>query len=711
MRRRSLTTTFAGISLLAVTGLAVVLGSAVDSVLRQQALAASVATAEAYVGAGIAGHVQRSLFDTTADDAPAQKAALDTFVRQNCLRAASAGSGGLLSVRLWSGRGHLVYDGMPGGDMRGGDMPGGDVASGDMAPASMSASSGSAAAQESMPMADPGQLGRAVGGSDAAASVREETVSLMDGKPASTRTVLDVYVPVRVNGSGPVVGVAEMTLDYAATSRSLGAAVRTIAVIIVAGLVILWLLLFRTVHRASRRLRQTSADNARLALLDPLTGLANRRLLADRMAVAAERARSGEARLALLLLDLDRFKEINDTLGHDRGDELLVQVADRLSAQVRDGDTVARLGGDEFAVLLPGVESVDDAEAVAGRVLEAFAQPFHLADLTLHIEASSGLALMPDHTLEEITLLRRADVALYASKASRQGLSTFVEDGVDRSTSRLVLQSELRAAMDRDDQLHMYYQPKVDLATGARVGFEALVRWQHPVRGLVMPSEFVPIAESSGMMRALTTKVLRMVCAQVAAWGEGGWNLPVAVNLSACNLAETDLAERIGAVLEEFGVPPHLLQLEITESAIVADPARAAAVLRGIAALGATVALDDFGVGNTSLSQLRDLPIQTLKIDRSFVSSLRPGSDAILKVITDLGHEFGLVVVAEGIEDGHTAMRLRRLGCDVAQGFFYSHPVPADQLTASLGIALPQGRAAGRRDLPQLSVGVGGTVD
>ncbi len=641
---RSLTMKFSVVSLLSIGALAVVLATATDKFMTHQAVASAADTAEAYIEAGVSGGVVSGLFQTSTYSGK-QKAALDAFMSASAHSASGGATNGLVAMRMWDANGNQVYDSM-------------------------------GAARQQGP--DVGLRELAMTSSAPAASVSTEHMTLTPG-PGRDMTVLDVYVAMKPSVNGPVLGAAEMQLDYEPTAHTVADAVWSLTLIIAVGLAVLWLLLFQTVHRASRRLRVTAAENARLALLDPLTGLPNRRLLSDRL-LRASRTRGTDGHLALLLLDLDRFKEINDTLGHDQGDALLVQVAERLTERLRDGDTVARLGGDEFAVLLPGITSAAEASTVAERVLRAFDEPFALAGLSLRIEASAGLALMPDHALDELTLLRRADVAMYTAKASQQGLTTYSEDGADWSKARLVLPSELWEAIRADDQLFMHYQCQVDLVTGAVVGLEALLRWNHPQRGQLAPSEFIRVGESAGLMRSLTARVLRLVCAQIASWRAEEWTLPVAINLSALNLTQGDLAADVAEVLAEFAVPASLLQFEITESAVVADPVTAAAVLSELAALGSTVALDDFGTGSTSLSQLRDLPIQVLKIDQSFVRDLDPGSASLLKVMVDLGHEFSLVVVAEGIEDASTEQRVRALGCGVAQGFYYARPVPGSQV-------------------------------
>ena len=469
--------------------------------------------------------------------------------------------------------------------------------------------------------------------------------------------------------------------------------------VVIAGLGLLWLLQFRTVHQASRRLRAQATENARLALLDPLTGLPNRRLFNDRLErAAAMSARSGQP-LGLVLLDIDRFKDVNDTLGHPHGDALLIQIANRLTRTIRDTDSVARLGGDEFAVLAPVLESVQAGEALARRIRDAFIEPFDLDGLTLHVDSSIGLAVMPDHADDMTTLMARADIAMYSAKSSGDGPTTYQEpttaDG--QHTSRLMLLGDLRRALATDGEIHMHYQPKIDLSTGAVTGLEALVRWNHPELGMIPPVEFIPIAEQTGLMKLLTARILGLVSAQLSQWRETGQDLPVAANLSARNLLEPNLDIVVATLLEMHGLPAHLLELEITESAIIEDPVGARAMLNKLTALGVTVALDDFGIGNTSMSQLGTMPLNTVKIDRLFITNLASDTSGqvLVKAIIDLAHELGLTTVAEGVEDEDVIQRLHTMGCDIAQGYHWSRPVPADQVPEVLARLEAQPPAAG----------------
>ncbi len=525
-------------------------------------------------------------------------------------------------------------------------------------------------------------------------------------QPAVERQVLDVYVPVRASdthgrsavvdggASAPapsdVIGTAEVMLDHTASAEALRHAVGRVTLVVAGGLVALWLLLFRTVVTTSRRLQTTALDNARLALLDSLTGLPNRRLLTERMRRTVEDAHRDGGRLGMVLLDIDRFKDINDSLGHDHGDELLEQVAHRLRGALRDEDVVARLGGDEFAILLTDVRSVDDAERLARRVRELFVPPFRLGEMELHVETSVGVACLPDHAQDASSLMRTADVAMYAAKHRRTGVAVYSPQEDHSSPERLVLLGDLHRALEPSDpadetpsELELHYQPKIDLTTGGVVGHEALIRWRRP-EGLLLPGEFILLAEQSGLIHEVTRFALGAAVEQLARWRAQGRDLPVAVNLSAHDLTDTTVLDVIERLLDQHDVPARLLEVEITETALVADPQRIVPVLQRLADLGVRVAIDDFGTGNTSIAQLRDLPVAQLKIDRVFVADLgdggRAGADVVVQAMVDLAHSFGLTVVAEGVEDEATARTLRDLGVDQGQGFVWSRAVPADEV-------------------------------
>ncbi len=430
-----------------------------------------------------------------------------------------------------------------------------------------------------------------------------------------------------------------------------------------------------------------------LALHDTLTGLPNRTLLGDRLRQAlltTQREREG---LALLIMDLDRFKEVNDSLGHHWGDMLLQQAAARLRESLRESDTVARLGGDEFAVILPGIDDRDLVERMARKLLEALDRPFVIEGRILRIGASVGAAVSPVHGEDVSTLIRHADGAMYAAKRGGSGFALYSEGADEALAMRLALASELPAALEAGE-LELHFQPKAEVATGLPVGVEALVRWRHPELGLLPPDRFVPLAEETGQIRMLGRWVLERAVDECARWRALGHDLPVAVNLSGRDLHDWELPDFIGRLLTKNGVPASLLELEITETAIMTDPEAARELLERIVEMGVSVAIDDFGIGYSSLAQLNKLPVKQLKIDKSFVREMASdgGSAVIVRSTCDLGHNLGLVVVGEGVEDAETWELLRRHGCDLAQGYLLSPPITAEDLLEWLrdGASQPQ---------------------
>ncbi len=436
--------------------------------------------------------------------------------------------------------------------------------------------------------------------------------------------------------------------------------------------------------RAEAALRQQAELNRHQALHDSLTQLPNRVLFQDRVGQVIRAAERDDAGVAVMVMDLDRFKEINDTLGHASGDRLLVEAAHRLRATLRDADTIARLGGDEFAILLhdgsPG--------AVAGaarRIHTAFADPFWLDGLPVQIEASIGAATYPEHAADVAGLIQRADIAMYVAKRANSEWELYDHSQDGHQPQRLSLISELRRAID-EHELVLHYQPKLELRSLRVNSVEALVRWQHPTRGLVGPNEFIDVAQETSLIRPLTLYVIDEALRQCGAWLQDGLRLAVAVNVSTRNLIDLAFPEQVGALLAKWGIGPELLELEITESAIVADMFRMRGVLEQLGAMGLSLSVDDFGTGYTSLGYLRRLPITELKIDRSFVTHMATSEEdaVIVRSTIDLGRNLGLGVVAEGVEDIEVLEALRQLGCDVAQGYLMSRPIPADELTAWL---------------------------
>ena len=437
---------------------------------------------------------------------------------------------------------------------------------------------------------------------------------------------------------------------------------------------------------AEEELRRHAELSEYQALHDALTGLPNRVLFHDRIQQTLLTAEREGGRVAILLMDLDRFKEINDTLGHAAGDEVLKVVAERLHRCVRASDTVARLGGDEFGLLLP--KQIDPAEIghILDKLTQAIEEPIELEGLPLGIESSIGVAFYPDHGREVDELVMHADVAMYSAKQDNRPYS-FYERAPDQpqDTTRLTLVGELRRAID-EHELVLHYQPKASIGDETIRSVEALVRWQHPERGLVPPDEFVPQAQETGLMKPLTLYVLEEALSQVHRWRESGLDLAVSVNLGTRNLIDTGFPDDVASALERTQVPADRLELEITESTVLEDPFRTKIVLDKLHAMGIRLSIDDFGTGYSSLAYLRQLPVSEIKIDRSFVLNMHQSEDdaVIVRSTVDLGRNLGLEVVAEGVETEEHWRELAALGCEFAQGYFLSRPVPPDELAAWL---------------------------
>jgi diguanylate cyclase (GGDEF)-like protein len=443
---------------------------------------------------------------------------------------------------------------------------------------------------------------------------------------------------------------------------------------------LLFLPLF-AIHRGGR----AAIAKEHQSVHDALTGLPNRVLFRDRVEQAIHAGRRSGQGCSVMLMDLNHFKEINDTLGHHQGDRLLQEVAARLRATLRASDTVARLGGDEFGILLHGVADPVQAGIVAESLLERLREPFAVDATTLQVGGSIGVACHPAHGSDVEILIQRADIAMYAAKGASTGHAVFEASQDHHSPRRLALAAELRGAIERSE-LVLAYQPKADLRTGRIVGVEALSRWEHPQLGLLDPTEFVPIAEQTGLIIALTSSVLDAALERVASWRALGHDISVAVNLSARSFLDAGLADEIPALLAERGVPPECLELEITESMLMHDPLRARMTLERLAAIGVGVSVDDFGTGYSSLAHLKRLPVDTLKIDKSFVLDMgEDGADeAIVRSMIELAHNLGMRVVAEGVESASNWIRLGELGCDLAQGFHLARPLPASGVLALL---------------------------
>jgi diguanylate cyclase (GGDEF)-like protein len=413
---------------------------------------------------------------------------------------------------------------------------------------------------------------------------------------------------------------------------------------------------------------------------DSLTGLPNRTLFLEHLALSIAGAKRRGMLVGMLMMDLDRFKEINDTLGHSLGDDLLSEIARRLRQTIRESDTVARLGGDEFAVMFESTAAPTALE-VAQRIARALETPFALGGVSVDVNASMGIALYPMHAEDAGTLLKHADVAMYQAKRSHSQYALYEPGRDEHSLRRLAILSELRQAV-AGEALELHFQPKVDVATKRAVHAEALVRWRHPMYGTLLPDEFIPLAEQSGSIGVITRWVLKRAIAECAGWNREGLDLGVAVNLSALDLYDADLPTFISGLLHDQGLEASRLVLEITESAVMRDASYAQKTLRDIKARGIILAIDDFGTGYSSLAHLKRLPLDELKIDKAFVMNITAEDDdsVIVRSTIDLGHNMELKVVAEGVQTADAYALLARFGCDLAQGYFISPPLPAAEV-------------------------------
>ena len=515
-------------------------------------------------------------------------------------------------------------------------------------------------------------IGRRV---ESRAHVAEALRGIVRGDVAAVaeRKSLRTYAPVAVPGGTGVVVVHQ---DYEPIARAANATFLPVAGIFEAVLVLLFVAFVPILRRVTVRIGRQVEEIQRRAHYDDLTGLANRALFRRLLEEADEGA-------AILLLDLDHFKEVNDALGHELGDELLRAAGDRLAALCGE-ETVARLGGDEFAVLVPA-GGLEAASAFGVRIHETLDRPFEVGGVPLEIGASVGIALLGAHGGDADTLLQHADVAMYAAKSAHADTSVYDAEQDTNDAERLALAGELRRAIE-EGQLTVHYQPKADLETGAIVGVEALVRWIHPARGFIPPDAFVGLAERTGLIKPLSRFVVRTAVEQCAAWAADGLDLHVAVNLTIPDLLDLDLPDRIAELLAETGVPASRLELEVTESTILADPFRVRHVIDRLKELGVGFAIDDFGTGYSSLAYLKQLPVQTIKIDRSFVADML-GSEsdaAIVRSTIDLARNLGLRIVAEGVETEAMWDALREQGCTLAQGYLISKPAPPDDLAGLL---------------------------
>jgi diguanylate cyclase (GGDEF)-like protein len=497
--------------------------------------------------------------------------------------------------------------------------------------------------------------------------------------------LVEVYVPLRFASSEPPAGAFEIYLSYTPIAAAIGSDVRMIALLVALGLALLWAILFKIVASASRRLRRQAEENDRLARYDQLTGLPNRTLFSERLAEALHDRSADGDEVAVLLLDLDGFKQINDTLGHKAGDMVLNEVARRLRDSLDPEFAIARLGNDEYAILQPRSEGQAGALETAARVRSTMEDPVALEGVAVNVEASIGIALAPGHANDAETLMRRADMALAHARSYRSVVEVYAAEHEHFDTARLKLLGQVRPALEQKEFV-LHYQPKIDLASGRVTGVEALLRWQHPQRGMLAPLEFMPVIEQTALIGSVTRYVIDQALIQLAAWRQAGLELGMSVNLSACNLHDPTLPAHIASLLKTHATPEGALTVEVTESAAMADVEKALRVLNALRALGVGVSIDDFGSGHASIAYLTRLPATELKIDRSLITHIceSPRDAAIAHTTIDLARHLDLCVVAEGIETVEVAERLLQIGCDVGQGYFISRPLPADELVAWL---------------------------
>jgi diguanylate cyclase (GGDEF)-like protein len=636
--------TFALLSAAAVALLGLALAQVEAAHERSTAQSDAAASAQLLVQVGLQPHIERSDMNTGLRDQTVHE--LDQAFQAGLV------DGQLVRIKLWSPSGEVLYSDQH--ELIGQSFP----------------------VEDDLQEALDGELSADVSHVDKAENVDERQFG----------ELLEVYVPVQF-GTEHV--AFEIYVPWTPIAAQIQANTRRLLLVLVGGLVLLWAVLFRIVVDASRRIRRDrdelerrADENRRLAMFDHLTELPNRLLFFDRVSqTIATSAREGTG-VAVLLLDLHHFKDVNDTLGHERGDELLRQVGPRLQGVLRASDTVARLGGDEFGIALAGLGSPVEAEDVARKLTDALDAPFALDGIDIALGGSIGIATYPDHGDDPDQLMRRAEVAMYVAKAARAPFESYSPAQDTYSTDRLALVADLRKAID-DGTLTVAYQPMIDLSRSAIVGVEALLRWTHPTQGAIGPDVFIPLAEHSGLIGRITTYVLEAAAGQAHTWQGAGLDLTVSVNLSVRDLQRAGLAAAVADALERHGVPADRLRLEITEGSVMDQPERALATLGELAAVGVGLSVDDFGTGYSSLAYLQRLPVNELKIDRSFVLGLAESSSdgEIVRSTVGLGHNLGLSIVAEGVEDESSLTFLREVGCDIVQGFFIAKPMSAESLT------------------------------
>ena len=519
--------------------------------------------------------------------------------------------------------------------------------------------------------------------------------------------LVEVYVPLRLVTSGPPVGAFEIYLSYRPIAAAISHDKKTIALLVAIGLAILWAVLYRIVAQASRRLARQSRDNYKLARYDQLTGLPNRTLFNERLAEAVARQHTRDGEVAVLLVDLVGFKQINNTLGNATGDHVLCEVGRRVSATLGADAVVARPGADEYAILSPDAQGVARALAIAAEVQRSLESPIVCDGVELHVEANVGLAVMGEHAEDIDTLLQRADLALVRAKSLSSRAEAYSPEYDRFDAGDLLLLGQVHRGLQRGEFV-LFYQPKVDLRRGQVCGVEALLRWRHPEHGLLAPMRFIPLIEQTALVGPVTREVISQALRQLVAWRELGAQIEMSLNLSARNLTEQELPGQIRALVQEHSLAADQLTVEVTESATLCDSERAVRTLDELRADGVGVSIDDFGTGNASIAYLTDLPATEIKIDRSFITDICNDrrAEAIVRSTIELARHLELRVVAEGVETTEALDLLRALGCDIAQGYVIARPLPAEELTARLSLS-DDGESARTRGTSPVSSGLG----
>lgn len=510
-------------------------------------------------------------------------------------------------------------------------------------------------------------------------AIRQILLQSISGQSNQAGEIMSRAIPAQKKIAAELDGFLKLqqkqTQDMLADARRLYEGTRTLMVLLAVFAGVISIAIAAVVIRNATRQAHLLQHQA---LFDSLTNLPNRTLLADRLQQTTLVARREQFSFALIALDLDGFKEINDTLGHHVGDQLLQEVGTRLRVNLRESDTVARMGGDEFTILLPTAGTIDGAVVTVKKLIEVMKKPVTLDGRAVTIGASFGVAAFPDHGDSPDLLLRRADAAMYAAKRSHGGFQIYSDN---LKTDKLVtLQADLRRALVNDELL-LHYQPKIDLRTETVTGVEALVRWQHPQQGLMYPDLFIPLSERTGLIKPLTLVVLRKALRQGKEWRDAGMSIPIAVNVSVSNVQDAEFPDEVARLLREFETPSGMLELEMTESAVMTEPARAVQCIKKLRELGVLIAIDDFGTGYSSMTYLRDLLVAKIKIDKSFVKEMSASHEdaVIVRSTVELGHNLGLKVIAEGVESPEVWEQLKTFGCDGAQGYYMSRPVSAEK--------------------------------